>query len=481
MENMKEMSLFRKIFEQEETKKLIGEEEEEDVHVQAEFQKEDQLNSTKAKVVEIREENERLKLVLARMVKDYESLHTDFLNILQQEEAKKSKDTSAITHQENEEESELVSLSLGRSANYSNEANKKKYEKKNSNLSTSHGKEGLALRLDCRFELNSTESEKTPSSENTFEEEVKEDEPTDQICPPSKILKTMKSDQDEEVLQQAQLKKARVSVRARCATPTMNDGCQWRKYGQKIAKGNPCPRAYYRCTVSSNCPVKKQVQRWAEDMSILITTYEGSHNHPLPISATAMASTTSAAASMLQCRSSTSESVPGTSVLSAANTANGLNFTFSETTRPHQLYFPINSSISNSNSHPTVVLDLTAPNTSSYFNRFSSAPRNNSSSTCLNFSSPSNPKFQSALAAAISSCIGNGGSKAQQGESSGLDMKWGNSNFPIKTAADSSSIFLNKVPSPTLQQPVSIFPLNSLPFSTQKSALGSPYDVKDHV
>ncbi|XP_010532081.1 PREDICTED: probable WRKY transcription factor 40 [Tarenaya hassleriana] len=62
----------------------------------------------------------------------------------------------------------------------------------------------------------------------------------------------------------------------------VKDGYQWRKYGQKVTRDNPSPRAYFKCAFAPNCPVKKKVQRSVDDQSVLVATYEGEHNHPMP-------------------------------------------------------------------------------------------------------------------------------------------------------------------------------------------------------
>ncbi|KAL8136000.1 WRKY transcription factor 44-like isoform X2 [Apium graveolens] len=71
-------------------------------------------------------------------------------------------------------------------------------------------------------------------------------------------------------------------VRSSNDSELIGDGFRWRKYGQKIVKGNPNPRSYYRCT-GLRCNVRKHVERATDDPTAFITTYEGKHNHHKPV------------------------------------------------------------------------------------------------------------------------------------------------------------------------------------------------------
>lgn len=159
----------------------------------------DELENAKAEMGEVIEENQRLKMRLNRILNDYRTLQMQFQSIVEEEKAKNDgEDEEAM------EESELVSLSLGRiGIPRSNE--KGKVPK---TLKEEEDKEGLSLGLEWKLETS-----KSGSPSNSVEEVVKEEGGGE-----SKGQKTNR----DEIGEQNPAKKARVCVRARCDTPTVN-------------------------------------------------------------------------------------------------------------------------------------------------------------------------------------------------------------------------------------------------------------------
>ncbi|KAK9130393.1 hypothetical protein Sjap_010880 [Stephania japonica] len=107
------------------------------------------------------------------------------------------------------------------------------------------------------------------------------------------------------------VKEPKIVVQASGDVGISGDGYRWRKYGQKMVKGNPNPRAdssaetkhvdhvmwhlgwivdqgkvlemsYYKCT-SAGCPVRKHVERAIDGTTTIIITYEGKHDHDMPV------------------------------------------------------------------------------------------------------------------------------------------------------------------------------------------------------
>ncbi|KAE8661344.1 putative WRKY transcription factor 58 [Hibiscus syriacus] len=83
------------------------------------------------------------------------------------------------------------------------------------------------------------------------------------------------------MLSQKTVTEPKIILQTRSEVDLLDDGYRWRKYGQKVVKGNSHPRSYYKCT-SAGCNVRKHVERASTDPKAVITTYEGKHNHDVP-------------------------------------------------------------------------------------------------------------------------------------------------------------------------------------------------------
>lgn len=152
----------------------------------------------------------------------------------------------------------------------------------NAQASNSCGREGLSMAAQRINFPGGTAQNSEPSLGSISDGEGSKADEVDDEEPDSKRRKEFTGEASSTVPLRT-IREPRVVVQTTSEVDILDDGYRWRKYGQKVVKGNPHPRSYYKCT-NLGCSVRKHVERSSADPRAVITTYEGKHNHDVPAS-----------------------------------------------------------------------------------------------------------------------------------------------------------------------------------------------------